>query len=181
MIGSDFMVQAVFIDRDGTIGGNDDVTLPDHFVLYPFSNEAFDLLKQNKVKLFAFTNQPDISRGLCSDQQFITELTGFGFDDVYLCPQQPDEKCKCRKPSKYLLEKAVKEHNLSLSDCAVIGDRWSDMLAGITAGTKTILVRTGAGQDALNKDQDKWNRDDADYIAENLLDAVNWILNKKMT
>lgn len=169
-------MQAAFIDRDGTLGGNEQVTFPNDFQLYVFSEKALKLLKQNNIKLYAFTNQPDISRGLCDAQSFADELTGFGFDDVYLCPHEPSEQCQCRKPSKFLLEKAAQEHGLTLSDCVVIGDRWSDMLAGMAAGTKTILVRTGAGNDALNKYRDKWTAEKADYIAENLLDAVNWIL-----
>ena len=172
-------MQAVFIDRDGTIGGNDEVTLPSDFQLYSFSKQAIALLKQNGIKIYAFTNQPDVSRGLCNAQDFVEELTDFGFDDVYLCPHQPSEQCKCRKPSKFLLEKAAKEHGLSLGSCAVIGDRWSDMLAGMTAGTKTVLVLTGAGHDALNKYRDQWHAENADYIAENLFDAVKWILDNK--
>ena len=39
------IIDAVFIDRDGTIGGNCLVTYPGEFKLYPFSVEAIQLIK----------------------------------------------------------------------------------------------------------------------------------------
>lgn len=36
-------MKAVFIDRDGTIGGGDEVTFPQDFKLFSFSREAIDL------------------------------------------------------------------------------------------------------------------------------------------
>ena len=54
-------MKAIFIDRDGTIGGGDDVTFPQNFKLFPFSRYAINSLKNGGYKLFAFTNQPDIS------------------------------------------------------------------------------------------------------------------------
>ena len=73
--------------------------------------------------------------------------------------------------------KAEEEFNLDLSRCVVIGDRWSDMLAADRAGLRKILVKTGAGIKALNKDRYKWQDVNPDYIAENILEAVKWLLN----
>lgn len=50
------------------------------------------------------------------------------------------------------------------------------MLAGDSAGAKTILVKTGAGMDSLGKDRDKWSNMEPGYIAEDILDAVGWLL-----
>lgn len=108
---------------------------------------------------------------------FETELFSFGFDDLCICPHQPSEHCKCRKPSTYMMEQMAKIHSLNLSECFVIGDRWSDMLAGIRAGAKPILVKTGAGMEALEKDSDKWDSRKAVYIANTILDACKWITN----
>ena len=63
----------------------------------------------------------------------------------------------------------------------MIGDRWSDMLAGDNAGTKKILVMTGAGSEALGKYRNKWVNIEPDYIAENVLDAVLWLLSSSQT
>lgn len=52
------------------------------------------------------------------------------------------------------------------------------MTSGINAGTKVILVKTGAGNGAMGLYSNQWNHNRAAYIAEDLLDAVQWILNK---
>lgn len=169
-------MKAVFIDRDGTVGGGDDVTFPRDFVPYPFSLNAIQILKEHGYLVIAFTNQPDIARGKASLQDFEDELLGFGFDDVCICPHKPEDNCKCRKPSTYMIEQMITKHHLDISECFVIGDRWSDMLAGMNAGAKAILVKTGAGQDALTVHADKWDAAKADYIANNLSDAVQRII-----
>ena len=169
-------VQAVFIDRDGTMGGDTDVTYPGKFVLYPFADKAIKMLKSNGIRVFAFTNQPGISIGEAIEEDFINELTGFGFEKSYICPHAPEHKCKCRKPETGLLLKAQAEHELDLSRCIVIGDRWSDMMAAEKVNMGKILVLTGCGNEALGKDRGKWAEFEADYVANNLLEAVEWIL-----
>lgn len=170
-------MKAVFIDRDGTIGGGNEVTFPNEFQLFPFSGNAIHLLKENRYQLIAFTNQPDISEGKVDYKDFETELRFFGFDDVCICPHRPADHCSCRKPSSYMIHQMETKYHLNLSQCYVIGDRWSDMVAGINAGANVILVKTGAGNGGMGLRSDKWDPDKAAYIAENLLDGVQWILN----
>jgi HAD superfamily hydrolase (TIGR01662 family) len=172
-------MKAVFIDRDGTIGGGDEVTFPDTFQLYPFSQRAIHILKEHHYKVLAFTNQPDISAGKAEYQDFEKALFSFGFDDICICPHQPAEHCKCRKPSTYMIDQMVEKYHLERSDCFVVGDRWSDMLAGANAGMGVILVKTGAGNESQGLHSDKWNPDKAEYIADNLLDAAQWIVSHR--
>ncbi len=169
-------VQAVFIDRDGTIGGTEDVVYPGEFELFPFAKEAINILKERGVKIFSFTNQPGVSRGEASIEAFVKELSTFGFDEVFICPHGENEKCNCRKPRTGLLERAAIKNNLNLHQCVVIGDRWSDMLSAATVGSIKILVLTGAGNDDVLKYRGKWNEYKPDYIAENILEAVNWLI-----
>ncbi len=75
-----------------------------------------------------------------------------------------------------MLLQAAEEHQLNLERCVVIGDRWSDMLAGDNAHAKTILVLTGAGKDALGKHRGKWQTVEPLHIAQTVLDAVEWLL-----
>lgn len=170
-------MKAVFIDRDGTLGGGNEVTFPNEFQLFPYSRKAIDLLKENGYLLIAFTNQPDIAAGKADYQDFETELRSFGFDDLCICPHRPADHCICRKPSSYMILQMERKYHLALSECFVIGDRWSDMAAGINAGTNVILVKTGAGNGEMGLRSDQWDPDKAAFIAENLLDAVQWILN----
>ncbi|MBP1947079.1 histidinol phosphatase-like enzyme [Virgibacillus litoralis] len=94
--------------------------------------------------IISFTNQPGISRGEAKREEFESELKGFGFDKVYLCPHQQNEGCNCRKPSTGMLLQAAEDNNLNLNQCFVIGDRWTDMLAAKDAGCIQVLVKTGA-------------------------------------
>lgn len=69
-------VQAVFIDRDGTIGGTGHFIHPRDFELYPNAQEAITLLKQNGMKVFALTNQHRIQLlqlGDLKDKNIISE------------------------------------------------------------------------------------------------------------
>src|SRR6476469_5965910 len=96
-------IQAIFIDRDGTIGGDTIVHYPGEFTLFPFTQDALRALKEQNIKLFSFTNQPGIADGKATVKDFTQELEAFGFDDVYLCPHRHGDGCECRKPSTGML------------------------------------------------------------------------------
>ncbi|WP_459503621.1 HAD-IIIA family hydrolase [Bacillus sp. C1] len=169
-------IQAIFIDRDGTIGEDTAVHYPGEFTLFPFTQDALRTLKEQNIKLFSFTNQPGIADGKATREDFIQELEAFGFDDVYLCPHRHGEGCECRKPSTGMLLQAAEKHQLDLTKCIVIGDRWTDIVAGANVNATTILVQTGAGYDALHTYRDEWANIEPSYIAEHFQDAVNWLL-----
>jgi histidinol-phosphate phosphatase family protein len=171
-----FKIEAIFIDRDGTIGGTDEVVLPGDFELFPKTKESIEKMKKLGIKLFGFTNQPGISRGEATIEAFINEMKDFGFDNVYICPHQHTDRCECRKPNPGMLLRAADENQLNLSNCIVIGDRWSDILAASNAGCKKILVLTGAGNDAINKYRYKWANIEAEFIASDFEEAVSYIV-----
>ncbi|MEH6980111.1 MULTISPECIES: HAD-IIIA family hydrolase [Bacillus] len=174
-------IQAIFIDRDGTIGGDTIVHYPGEFTLFPFTQDALRALKEQNIKLFSFTNQPGIADGKATVKDFTQELEAFGFDDVYLCPHRHGDGCECRKPSTGMLLQAAKKHELDLTKCIVIGDRLTDIVAGANVHATTILVQTGAGHDALHTYRDNWAHIEPSYIAENFQDAVIWILKRITT
>ncbi|KOF56752.1 MULTISPECIES: HAD-IIIA family hydrolase [Clostridium] len=169
-------IKAVFIDRDGTMGGGSEVIYPGDFKLYSFTREAFKILKRHKVKIFAFTNQPGISLGKATMGSFVEELLGFGLDNAYICPHSPKEHCNCRKPEAGLLLKASTEYKLDFSECMVIGDRLSDMQAAEKVDSHKILVRTGVGINSLKANKKHEENMQIDYLAKNLLDAVKWMV-----
>ena len=61
----------------------------------------------------------------------------------------------------------------------MIGDRWTDMVAGGKMGTKLVLVMTGRGDEAVGKDREKWAEFEPVHIAQNLLEAVKWIIQQE--
>ena len=44
-----------------------------------------------------------------------------------------------------MLLKAAKKHGLNLTQCAVVGDRWTDIVAGAKVNATTILVEQALG------------------------------------
>lgn len=173
-------IQAVFIDRDGTIGGTGHFIHPNDFDVYPFTEEALNLLKENGIKIFACTNQHCISLGEASLGDFQREFERLGFDDALICPHGANEGCECRKPKPGLLLDAAEKYHLDLTKTVFIGDVGAtDMLAADAAGALKILVLTGWGEDSLHQYRHTWSETEPDFIAENLLDAVKWIIEKR--
>ncbi|PKR76772.1 hypothetical protein CEY16_13205 [Halalkalibacillus sediminis] len=170
-------IEAVFIDRDGTIGGTGHFIHPDDFVPYSFSPSALLLLKENDVKIYALTNQHRISKGEASLSDFRDEFSSMGFDDSFICPHSSSKGCRCHKPKPGLLQEAASKYGLDLAKTVVIGDVGStDMLAADAVGAIKILVLTGWGKGSMRDYRHTWSGVEPDFIAENLLDAVEWIL-----
>ena len=167
---------AVMIDRDGTMGGTYYVRTPQEYSPYPGTREAFALLRQAGIPAYIVTNQSCIARHLDGGYDFSAEFRDIGADDWFICPHDSQDHCHCRKPETGLIEQARDKYHLDLSGCYMVGDRWSDMLAGGLMGTKLVLVKTGRGFEALGQDREKWMPYQPVYVGEDLLDAVKWIL-----
>jgi histidinol-phosphate phosphatase family protein len=182
-------ITAVFLDRDGVL--NKEVDLlhrPDQLHVLPGVPEAVRILNRKGIKTIVVTNQPVIARGLCEVSalnlihhklQGILESEGARLDAIYYCPHHPEthhdggikelrRACDCRKPGIGMLMQAKREHGLSLSNCAIIGDSSTDIEAGRNAGIRTILVNTGAGR--VKGDGPK-----PDHAFDSLLDAAKAI------
>ncbi|HEY5152905.1 MAG TPA: HAD-IIIA family hydrolase, partial [Candidatus Saccharimonadales bacterium] len=85
---------------------------------------------------------------------------------TYVCPHRPEDNCECRKPKPLMILQAAKEFDIDLSASYMMGDRQSDIMTGVNAGTKTILVQTG-NEPVVSPE--------ATYAAANLRDAVRYI------
>ena len=168
-------MKAVFIDRDGTMGGDYYVEFPQDYYNYEGTPEAFDMLNKNGFTPMIFTNQSCIARGKDRGYDFSDEFRAIGAFDWFICPHDNDDNCICRKPKTGLLEQAKEKYNLDMNECFVIGDRWSDMLAGGKMGCKLILVLTGRGEESLGCDRDKWSMYTPVYIAKNFYEAAKWL------
>lgn len=168
-------MKAVFIDRDGTMGGDYYVEFPQDYYPYEGTREAFVLLNKNGFTPFIFTNQSCIARKKDGGYDFAAEFSEIGAKDWFICPHDNGDNCNCRKPKTGLLQEAKAKYNLDLSDCYVIGDRWSDMASGGKMGCKLILVLTGRGDESLGVDRDKWAEYEPVFIAKNLYEAAVWL------
>lgn len=156
--------RAVFLDRDGTINEEIDfLWRPEEFAFIPGAPEAIRLLNESGFSVVVITNQSGIGRGYYDEEalrvlhaHMDAELARHGavVDAYYFCPHHPEhavehyrQKCSCRKPLPGMLLSAAEDLSLDLSASFMVGDKISDMEAGLTAGCRAILVRTGYGAD----------------------------------
>lgn len=182
--------KAVFLDRDGTLNYNIDY-LGDTNLLELFTDTGkvlSDLKNKLGFKLIVITNQSGIVRGLITDEQVRSvnaemnkRLLSFDvqIDAFFYCPFHPDfstaEECRCRKPSPQMILDAAKKFNIDFSKSYFIGDSSTDILAGKAAKLKTILVKTGNGLESISiLQKDNYF---PSFVAENLTDAYNFIIN----
>ena len=173
--------RALLLDRDGVINVNHGyVHRPEQF---EFIDGIFDLARAahaRQYKLVVITNQAGIARGFYAEQQF-QELTdwmceqfvnkGAQIAKVYFSPYHPTEGLGVykkddfsRKPHPGMILEAQKDFNLDLKESVLIGDKASDIQAGLAAGvgcnilfaqenlaelTSTSYKRISALRDAL--------------------------------
>ena len=172
-------MQAIFLDRDGTVNVGvpkyERVSSIDKVELLAGTLEALKSLAKLDYGVFFITNQAGISEKLITMERFyeidnkVRELitpSGVKILKTYLCPHGEKDDCECRKPKPKLLLDAAKEFNVDLSRSWMIGDRPSDVMTGVNAGTKTILVKTGVPTVESDK---------ANFTAQTLLEAVEYI------
>jgi len=183
--------KAVFLDRDGVI--NEEVNYlkrPEQMEMINGSAVAVKKLNDSDYLGIVVTNQSAVARGLCSDNDIaeihkrldvlLSEKHAF-LDRIYYCPHHPERgfegedeqykiECECRKPKTGMLLQAEQDFNIDEEESFIIGDATVDVMTGINAGVKTILVRTGhAGKDRKYDCQ-------SDFIFENLKEAVYFII-----
>jgi D-glycero-D-manno-heptose 1,7-bisphosphate phosphatase len=175
----------VFLDRDGTIA--EEVGYLNHagrFRMFPFVPQAIRRLNAAALPVVVVTNQSGVGRGYFPESlvKEVHELmaqqlaaAGAHLDAVYYCPHTSVDACMCRKPKTGMFEKAARELGLDLQRSFVVGDRFGDVAAAQHLGAHSILVRTGYGLGELTWHGATWPRK-PEYIAEDLAQAVDWIL-----
>ena len=186
--------KCIFLDRDGTINvykcllhNKDDLVLEEK------AAEAIKMINNSEYLCIVVSNQPVVARNLCTLEEVwninkrLKELlykeSGAYLDDIFICPHHPDKGypgenkqykivCDCRKPKIGMIKEAAKKYNIDLSKSYIVGDTTIDIMTGINAGLKTILVKTGLGG------SDKEFEVRADYVVKDLLEAVKLIIGR---
>ena len=140
------MNKALFLDRDGVVNvDRGHVYLKEHF---EFTKGIFDLCREyadDGYIIIIITNQAGIAKGLYTEADFsrltkwmIEEFSSEGITiaRVYHCPHHPDidGSCGCRKPEPGMILQGVKEFDLDIKKCILIGDKETDLEAGRRAG-----------------------------------------------
>ena len=154
------MNKALFLDRDGIIN-------QDHGYIYETSkltilNGIVELCRVASFKgylLVVVTNQSGIGRGYYTEEQFWQFMhaievyfakCGIKFTKIYFSPYHPeakDEKYKygeeLRKPNPGMILQAQKEFNINLAQSILIGDKITDIQAGLKAGVGRNILFCG--------------------------------------
>ena len=146
-------IKFVFLDRDGVINrkapDGEYVASWEDMQILPGAERAIALLNQAGRKVIVVTNQRGIALGRYSESDLLsiheklhTHLGAFGahVDAIYYCPHDYGQ-CTCRKPGTGMFEQAFRDFPEACPQNSVmIGDSDSDIVAGASAGMKTILI-----------------------------------------
>jgi len=148
--------RALFLDRDGVI--NVDAGYVHRISDFIFIEGIFELTRSAIAKgylVFVVTNQAGIGRGYYSEAEFqiLTKWMlgrfkseGVEIKKVFFSPYHPvygvghyKKDDISRKPRPGMLLAAKSEFDLDLSKSVLVGDKASDIKAGISAGVGTNL------------------------------------------
>lgn len=183
--------KVIFLDRDGVINKEVNyLSRPEQMELLDGAAKAVKKINESDYLAVVVTNQSVVARGLCSEtdiaeihhklDMLLGERHAF-LDRIYYCPHHPESgfegenkaykiPCACRKPQTGMLRQAEKDFNIDLGKSFIIGDTTADVMTGIRAGLRTILLRTGhAGKD------EKYDCL-PDFVFNDLKEAVDFII-----
>lgn len=158
---------AVFLDRDGVINiDHAYVCKPEHFEFVDGIFELCRTAKQLGYLIIVITNQAGIGRGYYTEQDFLKlsewmcgvfKAQGIVIDKVYFCPTHPEHgvgeykvDSPYRKPGPGMILQAAEEFDVDLARSVVVGDKESDIQAGVAAGVGCNLLYLPSGsEDAI--------------------------------
>jgi len=180
---------AVFLDRDDTLIANVPyLSDPAGLRLLPGAPAALGRLRRAGFALVLVTNQSAVGRGLITEERLVEihdalhrllAEEGAALDAVYYCPDAPrgDDRTVVenpdRKPGPGMIHRATRELGLDLDASWMVGDLISDVLAGLNAGCRSILVGSNATLSELPAQADRARV----RVASDLADAAELILN----
>jgi D-glycero-D-manno-heptose 1,7-bisphosphate phosphatase len=111
----------------------------------------------------------------------VSSIDGAGgrIDLIVHCPHAPADNCFCRKPAPGLFQDAAERLHVKLTESYFVGDTLTDLGAALQLGMKFVLVRTGLGAKSL-AEQPRLAKQ-ANWIADSITDAAQWILERDGT
>lgn len=187
-------IKLIFWDRDGIINVGrapvaEDATSEEKRKMYVLSKDEFELVPTAKEAVAKFkeaglyqilvTKQRCVERGLITVEEleeihkYMQELLGFEFDDIEVQTHKIEGQSK-----DALMMAAMQKMDVNPEDCAIIGDRASDMELGISAKIPVrVLVTWQSEKDGLTNDIEEAETN-ATHVVKTPLEAAEAILNQ---
>lgn len=156
----------IILDRDGVL--NDTVPNPaeprpdsplsvDAVVVFPWVPSVLRALTDAGYRLSIATNQPAFAKGKVSlsvlqqvHARVLEEITrdGARISSSHICLHRAEDGCACRKPKPGMLLEALAGHAVQGEQRRwMVGDRATDVLAGVAAGVSTALLGDTSGRE----------------------------------
>ncbi len=159
------MNQALFLDRDGVINRDSGyVGNPADFKLLPGIAQVMMAAQSLGYLLVVITNQSGIARGYFTQDDYAAVETrmkrclsdeGISLTAIYHCPHFPGgtvkqlaTTCDCRKPAPGMILQAAKDLQIDLDASILLGDKPSDIEAGLAAGVADNFLIAPNSSDA---------------------------------
>ena len=148
--------KALFLDRDGVI--NVDLGYVHTEEQFIFIDGIFELTIEAKrlgYKVAIITNQAGIGKGYYSEEAFLNLMSwvnlvflknGVDIDGLFYCPYHLEGKGEYRKfsldrkPGPGLFLRAQMELGIDLKESVLIGDKDTDIYAGLSAGVGRCIL-----------------------------------------
>ena len=157
-------MKLVILDREGVVNRTVEgyVLKPEQWEVLPGSLDAIARLHHSGYRIAVATNQAALSRGLFDMAMLNTihlrmcrqvDAAGGAIDAIAICPHNPEQNCNCRKPKPGMLLELIERFGANAADTIMVGDTPADIQAGLAAGCRTWLVRTGHGQAMIDAGQ----------------------------
>lgn len=180
------MNKAIFLDRDGTINIEKNYLYKiEDFEFEEGALEAIKIFTELGYEIIVVTNQSGIARGYFSEDDLkklnnymIKKIEEYGgrITATYFCPHYEKEgigeyktKCSCRKPQSGMLLNGIEKYKINKKISYMVGDKISDIKAGLNIGVPSILVKTGYGEKNIEHENLKF------MTFKNLLEFANYL------
>jgi D-glycero-D-manno-heptose 1,7-bisphosphate phosphatase len=182
----------IILDRDGVLNETlhrpraaraESLLRPEDVVVFPWVPALLRRLTSAGYVMAVASNQPAHAQGMASletlrrvHERVLSDAQREGgiIGSSHICFHRAEDRCECRKPKSGLLLEALASYPLlRRADAWMVGDRATDVLAGIAAGVKTALVGDSTG---LERQALLARSVQPDFCGDDLRDFVRFLL-----
>jgi D-glycero-D-manno-heptose 1,7-bisphosphate phosphatase len=178
--------KVIFLDRDGVINWDpigDYIKKKEDFRFLSGVADALKKLNDNGYRIVVISNQAGVGDGVFSEdglkevnEKFKEEAkqAGAPIEDIFYCLHGKKAGCSCRKPEIGLFHQAEEAiGKFDKTQTYYVGDKASDIEAGMRYGLKAIFVLTGHGENEQQKLKKEFY---PEKILKDLKEAVDYLI-----